>query len=173
MEDHADWVTAVAFSPDGRQLATASRDKTAKVFDLPSGETVVTFAEHEEPVHDVVFSGDGKRVATCGGDRRLRFWKTSDAKQTKSSGLGGEGLSLVRLDENSLVCGSGDRKTRKFDFEGDEQGVRDGLSDWPTALAVTLDGKLFAIGTADGHVTIRQGADGDDLRTFHAMPPAP
>lgn len=172
-EGHADWVTAIAFSPDGQRIATASRDKTSKVLELPSGSPLVTFAAHQEPVHDVAFSGDGKLVATCGSDRRIRFWDASSGKQTKSSGLGGEGLSLVRFDDNSLVCGTSGRTMRRFGFDGEQQSLHDGFPDWPTALAVTPDGSLLAIGTADGQVSIRTNDESRDVRTLRAMPPTP
>ena len=47
IENHADWVFGVAFSPDGKHLLTCSRDKTAKVWDLTTKESVLTFPDHQ------------------------------------------------------------------------------------------------------------------------------
>ena len=60
IEDHADWIFAVAWSPDGKRLASASRDKTAKVFDVVKKESLVTFPGHAQAVYTVSFTNDGK-----------------------------------------------------------------------------------------------------------------
>ncbi len=65
---HAAAVTAVAFSPDGATLLTASEDKTANLWRVSDGRAVRTFAGHEAPIHAAVFSPDGKYVATGGGE---------------------------------------------------------------------------------------------------------
>ena len=48
IEDHADWIFDIAFSPDGKRLASASRDKTSKVFDVEKKESLVTFPGHAQ-----------------------------------------------------------------------------------------------------------------------------
>lgn len=170
IEDHADWVTAVAFSPDGNRLATASRDKTAKVFDLTTGATLATFMGHEQPVADVLFVPDGERVVSCGKDRRVRIWKIDEAKQDKDDRLGGEALSLAPAGPNAFLCGSGDRAARLYGFDGGERKKFGDLPDWPCAVAATADGSTLALGTYDGTVTLAK-PDGETIRTFLAMPP--
>ena len=66
IEDHADWIFDIAFSPDGKRLASASRDKTSKVFDVDKKESLVTFPAHVQPIYTVSFIPDGKGVS----DRR-------------------------------------------------------------------------------------------------------
>src|SRR5207253_7336434 len=60
IENHADWVFGVAFSPDGKFLLTCSRDKTAKVWDLTAKESVLTFPDHQNSVYGVAVKADGK-----------------------------------------------------------------------------------------------------------------
>ena len=78
IEDHADWIFDLAFSPDGKRLASASRDKTSKVFDVAKKESLVTFPGHAQTVYTVAFSPDGKTVATGGEDNQVRVWNPDD-----------------------------------------------------------------------------------------------
>ncbi len=56
---------AVAWSPDGRSLASASRDSTVQVWDAASGTALLTFTGHSDSVRAVVWSPDGRRVAAA------------------------------------------------------------------------------------------------------------
>ena len=65
LRGHSGFVQAVAFSPDGKRLATASVDQTAKVWDAESGKELLTLRGHSGSVNKVAFSPDGKRLATA------------------------------------------------------------------------------------------------------------
>ena len=121
IEDHADWIFAVAFSPDGKRLASASRDKTGKVFDLEKKESLVTFPGHAQPVYTVSFTPDGKGVATGGEDNRIRIWNPdNDGKQIRE--IGGFGGTVFKLryspDGKNLLAAAGDKIVHVFDAEG-------------------------------------------------------
>jgi WD40 repeat protein len=64
----------VAFSPDGKRLATASWDHTAKVWDAPSGQELLTFRNNQSFVLGVAFSPDGKRLATSSLDETVQLY---------------------------------------------------------------------------------------------------
>ena len=71
---HTNQVLGVAFSPDGRLLATASIDTTAKVWDPATGDCLRTLTGHAEPVDGVAFSPDGRLLATASIDRTAKVW---------------------------------------------------------------------------------------------------
>jgi len=69
---HHDMILDVAVSLDGKRIATASMDKTAKVWDATSGRELLTLADHLANVRAVTFTSDSSRVITGGNDYTVK-----------------------------------------------------------------------------------------------------
>ena len=74
LEGHDFAVTSVCFSPDGRRLASGSRDRTVRLWDVETGACVRTLEGHDHIVNSVSFSPDGRMVASCSFDKTVRLW---------------------------------------------------------------------------------------------------
>ena len=79
---HDGSVLHAAFSPDGKRVATASWDRTARIWDARTGRPVTPPLRHREKVLNVAFSPDGSRVVTAGMDNHARIWDAATGKPT-------------------------------------------------------------------------------------------
>jgi WD40 repeat protein len=92
---HGDEVHAIAFCPEGRKLATAGADRSARLWDISTGSPLSPPLKHQGPVRAVVFRPDGKLVATAGDDGMVRLWDaTSGAPSGEPFPTGGPVSSL-------------------------------------------------------------------------------
>ncbi|HUD83469.1 MAG TPA: tetratricopeptide repeat protein, partial [Candidatus Saccharimonadales bacterium] len=88
LEGHTDRVLHIAFSTDGRRIASASSDKTVRVWEPATAKEIVALKDHKAPVAFVVFSPqDRRRLASVGEDGTLKVWDVYTDKDALISGI--------------------------------------------------------------------------------------
>ena len=136
----------IAYSPDGRRVATPSGDNTVRVRDAETGREVLLLVGHTARVTDVVFSPDGKRIASADYDSSIRIWDSNSGKQLAD--LRGHGSAVLCLayspDGRRIASGGGDGSICLWDGEGDldPSALRGG--EMPGRAAVSPDGRIIA-----------------------------
>jgi len=74
LQGHTDWISAVAVTPDGRHAVSASNDRTLRLWDLETGQTLRILQGHTDNISAVAITPDGRRAVSASWDRTLRVW---------------------------------------------------------------------------------------------------
>ena len=126
---HTGPVNSVAFSADGKRIATGSTDRTVKVWDAASGQELHAIKGHTSPVNSVVFSPDGKRIATGSGvfqqfiPGELKVWDVATGQELLTlKGHNGPVSSVAfSPDGTRLASGSGDGTVKVWDVASGQE----------------------------------------------------
>jgi len=157
LKGHQSSVMAVTFSPDGRTLASSSRDKTIRLWDVRTGELKRTLSEHGADVYDVIFSPKGGLLASASGDKTIKLWDARTGRVIRT--LKGH-TDIVRSvafspDQKTLASASVDRTVRLWDIEtGRLQRTLEGHKARVKSVAYAPDGSILASASSDRTVRL-------------------
>ena len=170
LSGHSDWVSSIAFSRDGKMLATASRDTTARVFEVGTGKSKTTFSGHRKPVRGVVFASDNQRVYSSDSQGVLSLWKIADAGKEKDVASGAGELFHMTATDHFVFVSAADR-VRQYDQSSNEE-IRsfDGQRHGGLSLALGAKAERVASGGFDGQVHVWNITDGKSIVHFTAAP---
>ncbi len=163
------WVTGVAFSPDGTQLATSSADHIVRIFDVQSAKVIANLIGHKSQVLSVAFSPDGLLIASGGLDRTVRLW---DAKTHKAlatlSGHTGAVLDVTFSPDGKMVASaSADGTARLWDVTQRQSMVTlKGHTGAVWSIAFSPDSKEIVTGGDDHTVRLWDAASGNELNAL-------
>ena len=144
----------VAYSPDGKYLATGGDEKLVKIWNLEDGSLLQTLAGHTGDVSDIIFSQDGKKMASCGRNGLIFVWNT-ETWEYENILRHYDPLALEFSKDGSLLF-SGGRGTilNVWSLETGEKVKEIELSGTTKSLKLFSNGDYLAAGTVDGKITL-------------------
>jgi WD40 repeat protein len=150
---HQDAIAGLAFSPNGELLASASYDKTARLWRVNDGKELYQLSAHVDKVQQVVFSPDGKLLATGSDDETINLWQVETGKNiARLKGHQNKILGITFTAEGRhLVSASADLALRLWDIAS---GVTLRVLQGHTAFItdVTTDGQSLFSSSTDGTI---------------------
>jgi WD40 repeat protein len=164
---HSSEVVSVAFSPDGKTLASGSWDKTIKLWDVATGAELRALTGHSTYVISVAFSPDGKTLASASYDT-IRLWNVASGAQLRML-TGHSAVYSVAFSPNgkTLASGSNDKTIRLWDMgSGAELRALTGHSSAVYSVAFSPDGKTLASGSWDNTIKLWDTSSGTELHTL-------
>jgi WD40 repeat protein len=117
-------VEDVAFSPDGRLIATASWDQTARVWDVATGRCLHVLIGHGNQVQGVKFSPDGRLIATSGWDAMVRVWDTDTGRCLQVLTGGASGVPQMAFSPDGRLIATVDQHPPRIFAPGWDERVR-------------------------------------------------
>ncbi len=155
---HRGILTSVAWSPDGKFLATGSADGTAKIWPASGGHELLTLRGHQSGVTSLSWSPDGRRLATASLDGTAKVWQTAGGRQQFTLNEHDSCITSVAWspDGKRLATASDDRTAKVWEAAtGRHLATLKGHRSRVTSVSWSPDGKHLATGSGDGDGTIR------------------
>ncbi|MBC7777583.1 MAG: TIR domain-containing protein [Phycisphaerae bacterium] len=169
LRGHSDTIFGIAFSPDGKKIASGSGNNTIKIWDAGSGENTATLEGHTSAVYSVSFSPDGKKIASGSNDKTIKIWD-ADSGKNMATLLGHTHevwcVSFSR-DGKKVASGSYDKTIKIWDA-GSGKNITTLLGHTGEILSVAFsaDGKKVASSASDSTIKIWDIDSGNNITTL-------
>lgn len=168
---HSDWVRSVAFSPDGKMLASGSFDGVVKFWQVGTWHVLRTENAHDGSAESLAFSPDGRFLAS-GSDGTAKLWDSATGALIRVLIDYGQTIRNIRSialspDSALLASGSGDGMVRLWDTStGGLVRTLAGNVGAVFSVAFSPDGTRLASGSADGAIRLWNSETGDLMCTL-------
>ncbi len=163
LKGHTEAVYGIAFTPDGKQLVTASFDKTLKVWDAATGKELKSFdgpQGHQGLVLSVAISPDGRSFASGGADNSARLWDFPSDRPVRDFVSAGPVNSVALSLDSKLVAGAGADGNVRIWSTADGKPVPELKGHTAAVNSIAFAGPLLVTGSTDKTIRFWDPAKG-------------
>jgi eukaryotic-like serine/threonine-protein kinase len=167
---HTGQVYAVAWSPDGQDIASTGNDHTVQVWQALTGRNITTYGGHTNLVLGLAWSPDGKHIASGGSDHSLRVWNVHTGRKVFINRDHSHVVHSVAWspDGKHIASGNSDAKVQVWEVStGRHLLTYHGHADVVQAVAWSPDGSHIASGSSDMAVHVWQALTGQAVFAYH------
>jgi Tol biopolymer transport system component len=155
----------VAYSPDGRYIASGSADTSIRIRDAENGREIQTLLGHNSVVKSVVYSPDGRFIVSGSSDSTIKIWDSFTGKELRTLSGHSAAVNSLAFSPNGLylVSGASDNTVKIWDM-GNARELRTlrGHASPVVSVSYSPDGRYIAFGSMDGTISIRDAESGGE-----------
>jgi hypothetical protein len=172
IKKHTDWITAVAFSPNGEWLASGDRNGGISIWDADNGLEIHTLAGHRAGVTGLSWRGDSKVLASAGEDGAAKIWEMNEGKQVRTwNAHPGGALSIEYTHDGRLVTCGRDGRAEAWSADGGKLKGFAVTNDLPVRATFSHDGGKVIVADWAGGVTVWDVKTGQENGRLAVTPP--
>ncbi|MCG5058491.1 MAG: serine/threonine protein kinase [Limnoraphis sp. WC205] len=157
LKGHSHNVLSIAFSSDGRTLASGSRDNTIKLWDVQTRREIATLTGHSSYVNSVAISPDGRTLASGSRDNTIKLWDVQTRREIATLTGHSSYVNSVAIspDGRTLASGSRDNTIKLWDMQTQREiATLTGHSNSVYSVAFSPDGRTLASGSWDNTIKL-------------------
>jgi WD40 repeat protein len=172
IKKHTDWVTAIAYSPDGKYLASADRAGNVYVWEAKAVREVFNLQGHKAGITALSFRPDSKLLASASEDGTIKLWDMTSGLPFKSISAHPSGVLDVHFaNDGRLISAGRDKLARIWKPDGTPEKTFPAFPDIVLRSALTSDEAKAIAADFSGQIKVFSATDGKPTGTLSSIPP--
>ncbi|MFB8790404.1 MAG: protein kinase [Potamolinea sp.] len=166
---HSSFVNYAIISPDGQTLASASADKTIKIWNLTTGQEIRTLQGHSSFINYLIINPDGQTLASASADKTIKIWNLTNGQVIRTITGHDNYVNYLAMspDGQTLISASADKTIKIWNLTtGQEIRTLKGHLTYIDYFVISSDWQTIATGSANKNITIWNIPNGKKIHTL-------